>query len=428
VPPEVYIGTTLHKKGSVTADLPTDPNVTTLSSLTIPFVEPRAVPAAEAVSLAYEGPLTRDYPSASFVFDPDDPVAPMQFKDASAQFCDRGVYDLEMLGELGREHGVADTDEARALFARAHADSVEVTAELLVSTDQYWISERLLAPESEGGCGLDYGTCIDTFGEYDPPEVSPNRRLSVIEAYQDVLFVEPEDPTPEEPMTDEEKRRLATRLECCFPQGLSYRVHARKQWVLVGTSSGLRSDVTSRPTAVTDQNQPFSDGGVHYACERDCDPKKKYWNGRVFEVGSSVDCLTVLGEPRCAVGRAEASDPCSYDPCEGGEVGPCSRIDGGLDLAKDMGATACIHSGITSRFVVYRGLQPSVRGMVFSWQVTGGFRPLISSLAQVSIAVLPQHVQYVPELQRIALVDGAQLGLSLISLDSLRVEDPWPVY
>jgi hypothetical protein len=66
--------------------------------------------------------------------------------------------------------------------------------------------------------------------------------------------------------------------------------------------------------------------------------------------------------------------------------------------------------------------------MSFSWQVTGGFRPLISSIAAVSVAVMPQHVQYVPELQRIALVDGAQLGLSLISLDSLRVEEPWPVY
>ena len=51
-----------------------------------------------------------------------------------------------------------------------------------------------------------------------------------------------------------------------------------------------------------------------------------------------------------------------------------------------------------------------------------------TALAAVSIIVSPQHVEYVPELQRIAIVDGAQLGLTLVSLDSLRVEDPWPVY
>jgi hypothetical protein len=421
-PPEAYIGTTLHRKGSATAELPTDPNTSTIASLTIPFVEPRAIPAAEGVSLTYEGALTIEYPSGSFIFDPDDPVMPMRFEDASAQFCDRGVYDLEMLGDLGtRQLGVSD--ETRDVFAAAHADVVEVSAKLLASTDHYWISERFLDPESEGGCGLDYGTCIDTFGDYDPPDVSPNRRLSVIEAYQDVLVVEPEDPTPEMTMSDEEKRELAKRLECCFPHGVSYRVHARKQWVLIGTASGLRSDVTARPAT-------FPDGGVHYRCERDCDPKKQFWNARVFEVASSVDCTTVLGPARCAVGRAEPNvDPCAYDPCvlEDPLTG-CTRFDGGLDLDIDTGATSCIHSGITSRFAVYRGLQPSVRGMSFSWQVTGGFRPLISSIAAVSVAVMPQHVQYVPELQRIALVDGAQLGLSLISLDSLRVEEPWPVY
>jgi hypothetical protein len=187
--------------------------------------------------------------------------------------------------------------------------------------------------------------------------------------------------------------------------------------------------VTSRATSVTEDGSSFPDGEVHYACERDCDPKKQFWNGRVFEVASAEDCTAIVGGQLCAVGRAESSDPCSYDPCMRGDaLAGCTRADGGLDLNLDTGATACIHSGITSRFAVYRGLQPSVRGMQFTWQVTGGFRPLVSSIAAVSIAVLPQHVQYVPELQRIAIVDGAQLGLSLISLDSLRVEEPWPVY
>jgi hypothetical protein len=109
------------------------------------------------------------------------------------------------------------------------------------------------------------------------------------------------------------------------------------------------------------------------------------------------------------------------------------RLPGSVDAAgnpqpADTGALSCIHAGPTARFVVYRGLSPSLRGMTFSWQTTGGFRALLSSLAAVSIAVSPTHIEYVPELQRIAIVDGAQLGLSLVSLDTLRVEDPWPVY
>jgi hypothetical protein len=42
--------------------------------------------------------------------------------------------------------------------------------------------------------------------------------------------------------------------------------------------------------------------------------------------------------------------------------------------------------------------------------------------------VLPQHLAYVSEYQAIAVVDAASLGLSFMSLDSLRIQDPWPVY
>lgn len=419
--PEVYIGTTLYKKGSPSADLVTNPNTALVASLTLPFAEPRAIPAAEGISLTYEGAIMFENPSGSFTFDPEDAVAPMQFSDPTAQFCDLGVYDREMLGDLGvSELGVDDSEEARDLFARTHSDVVELTADFLPSTDGYWISERLLKPELEGGCGLDYGTCVDTFGEYDPPEVSANRQLSVVEAYQDFLVVEPHSATGE-PISEEDTTRFAKRLACCFPEGVSYRVHVRKQWVLLGTSSGLRSDVSSRP-------ETLANGEEHFRCTRDCNPQKRYWNGRVFEITSSEDCTALVGGPACAVGLREPGDPCFYEPCKKDALGNCTRADGSLDLATDLDATACIHSGINSRFAVYRGLLPTERGMTFSWQVTGGFRPLVSSLAVVSIAVLPQQVQYVPELQRIALVDGAQLGLTLISLDSLRVEDPWPVY
>jgi hypothetical protein len=205
--------------------------------------------------------------------------------------------------------------------------------------------------------------------------------------------------------------------------------------VLVG-SGGVRSDVTASAETLTD-------GSTAFRCKLDCDPRKTYWKSRVFEVAADPkpfedklagsDC-SAFG---CSVGLAEPGDPCRYDPCDP-LLNSCQR-DGALRLPgtknamgenvdADEKALGCIHSGLTARFVVYRGLSPSVRNMSFTWQTVGGFRTLVTSLEAVSVAVLPQHVEYVPELQRIAIIDGAQLGLSLVSMDTLRVEDPWPVY
>ncbi len=60
--------------------------------------------------------------------------------------------------------------------------------------------------------------------------------------------------------------------------------------------------------------------------------------------------------------------------------------------------------------------------MAFSWQVTGGFIPLSLSLTSQASNVLPRSMLYLPELQHLAVVDSATLGLALFSMDSLRVE------
>jgi hypothetical protein len=205
--------------------------------------------------------------------------------------------------------------------------------------------------------------------------------------------------------------------------------------VIAGSRSGFKHDVATRREPLLDENG-METGVTLFGCVRSCDPRHKYSQSRVFEIASSptVDCASNPVPRTCAVGRAEPGDPCVYDPCVEGMDESGNRIctrDGSIDgfaNPDDKPAEACIHSGLTARFALYRGLSPSVRGMRFSWETTGGFRALVSSIASVSPAVLPQHVQYVPELQRIAVVDGASLGLSLISLDSLRVERPWPVY
>jgi len=152
------------------------------------------------------------------------------------------------------------------------------------------------------------------------------------------------------------------------------------------------------------------DGSVVFPCTRDCNPRRRLARSRVFEIASSVECGAA-----CSIGFAQSDDPCAYDARQGG-------------VRLDDAAAACIYESLTARFAVYRGVLPSQRDMTFGWQTTGGFRALLASLTNVSSAVLPQHIEYLPVLQSFAIVDGATLGLSLVHLDTLRVERPWPVY
>ena len=74
--------------------------------------------------------------------------------------------------------------------------------------------------------------------------------------------------------------------------------------------------------------------------------------------------------------------------------------------------------GRPSRFAVYRGLQPSVRDMQFTWQLRGGFVPLAVTISRANNS-LPEKLQFIPGLQTVAVVDGGTAGLGLVRLDLL---------
>jgi len=90
--------------------------------------------------------------------------------------------------------------------------------------------------------------------------------------------------------------------------------------------------------------------------------------------------------------------------------------------------SACIFENLTSRFAVYQGAKPSTRGMAFAWQTTGGFTPLSMSLATQTSAVNPQAIDFIPELNLLAVIDGSTLGLTLFDLDSLGISLPSPYF
>lgn len=395
IAPEVIVGSTLYRPDNASAELPVDPNEAVQNSLVLPWAEPRAYLAGDSYRLMYEGAIMGELPSGFVELSSDD-AAGDWISDPSGYFCDRGVFDPA----LAREYGAAELGlegETLAAFARSHGDYVQVTGDFPSDdSDDYWTSERASA------CGS-REVCEQTFGPHDTDILDPNRDFLIEEAYQNRLRV-----VPRHAETDEDRARIMALAECCFPGGIEYTIRSANQWVLTSSGAGFRHDVIARATQTPE--------GVVYRCARDCNPKKRYFKSRVFEISSSDECAVEEGEPVCSVGRARRSDACVYPAAEGG----------GVKLGGE--GSACIFENLTSRFAVYRGLVPSSRGMQFTWQTSGGFAALAASIVSRQAAPSPQSLVYVPELQRIGVVDAATLGLSLISLDTLRLEDPWPVF
>jgi hypothetical protein len=399
VPPLVYVGTTLHGPEGADLDLPTDPsNTEDRNSLTLPLVEPRSYPSSERNALVYEGRvLSGDLPSGFLA--QDEATFELSLEDSTAYFCNNGVYDEDAMRAYARDVlGMADPPDMEetpaSRFGKDHADYVQITGDFPSIIDSYWESARGLAVGGRAGCEFALGP---------PPrpgatELETARDFKIVAAYQDRLVV-----TPRSVATD------PNVVAGCFPGGFRYTIRGSNQWVLTNGRPDTLHDITA-------------DASQDYRCVRDCDPRKTFFRSRVFEIGCEADegSDTKCEGADVGVGAATALDgPCRYDPGSG-------EATRGVSLAEP--AAHCIFENLSARFAVYRGRLESVRDMVFSWDTTGGFIPMSASLASVSSAVLPQHLAYVSEYQAIAVVDAASLGLSFMSLDSLRINDPWPVF
>jgi hypothetical protein len=418
-PAVVYVGTSQYAKGTPGADLPTDPNTAEDHSLALPLADPRSYLPGDSYQLIYEGQVTGSASGGFLSFTGDTAGS---FEDRTAYFCGQGVYDIEMMRDYGEKELALAPAELDA-FAASHADYVQVTDGFPALQDSYWLSER----------GQDCGgreACFAAFGRSDAEDLAASRELTITKAFQDRLLVTPRhaeqeefialansctrcDADPASPACSvdgvaKDKRTLL--WEHCFPGGVRYTVRASNQWVL--RSARALHDVTA--SLVPGSNPPA------YECIRDCNPRTRLLRSRAFEIASTVgDC----GGAPCGVGvAAEGEAVCRYNPVAG--EGVTQGVVPGGD------GSACIFENLIARFAVYRGRVPSVRGMSFSWQTAGGFLPLVGTLTTTSSAVLPQHITYVPSYQSIALVDGAMLGtgLSLMSLDTLRINTDWPVY
>ncbi len=395
-PAQVYVGGDLYGPEPLGVELDKNPVTAQQSSLVLPLVEPRGYPSNESFALTYEGAIMD--PRQSGFFD----AVGGRLDDNSADFCDSGVYSVETMKSFAAERFGLD-GEALETFARQHADYVQITGGFLDEDDIYWRSAR------GSSCSRDF--CETQFGESDARQLSPLRDLRILEAYQDHLVVE-----PREYSNEAGRDELSAQIDCCFPAGAAYTIRTAEQWTLSGSVSGFRHDVIAREQA---------DGS--FVCERDCDPRKKYYESRVFEISRDPDTDCDASELEeggvCPVGVATRSD--CFAPTAAGCGPPVCLYDpknSARSVEPGGEGSQCILDSLNARFVLYRGSDPSQRGMVFSWQVTGGFAPLAMSLTSEASNVLQQSMLYLPEIQHLAVVDAATLGLALFSLDSLRIE------
>jgi hypothetical protein len=388
---EVNIGSTRYfikpspsePNGATVLDV--SPVATEHHSVILPLIEPRAYLPTENFSLTYEGKLFDDRQTGLLGH------SDLSITDPDAQFCDQGVQDIDVTNGVSRQYISADADQAA--FVSSHGDFVQITADFS-DTDPYWagLGSGCAADATTGVSGIN--GCRSYFGTTD--NYKATRELTVVEAYQDRLMLQPRGNDP----------ALADNLRCCFAGTVKYTVRAAHQWVFRGQRplSRVAADATKR-------------------CRLDdCSPRRLHIRSRAFEITSSD---TVCDEDRNACS-------CSGDQCIVG-IGPKTEdaacvqaANGPVDPNTEAGRTlpvGCIFDSIKARFAVYSGTSPSIRDMVFSWQVTGGFVPYQITLSNnfTGSAVMPQSMTSAPNLNAFFVVDGVSGGVFEFALDPFTI-------
>jgi hypothetical protein len=330
--------------------------------------------------LTFEGRVFPDRTSGFLQGSDGAPQGSLQDPDAS--FCSAGVEDSDSI--LTEADALDIPTSQRDAWAAAHADYVQITGDIPAAIDVYWTVGA--------GKACSFDACTNEFGTTnDPAALSVSRDMSIVQAYADHLVVTPRCETSAG-VPDPKCSPLVVLkdLRCCFPAGTPYTVRASHQWLL--SAAGGLHDLAAAST----------DGRcVHTAS---CDRRKQFFHQRAFEVCNSATCKSTDPTVGCVVKSTNAA------------------------VEPDGDGSQCIFENLTSRFVVYRGAQPSTRGMAFTWQTTGGYTPLTMTLATQSSSVNPQSLAYIPQLDQLAVVDGSTLGLSLFDLNSLSVVAPSPFF
>lgn len=354
------------------------------NSLILPPLEPRSYASDARVQVVYEGSYAGNRNAGFWDAPQPGDKGSIVLTDASLSFCGAGVYDPSAMANYGEgELGLSPEDAQ--VFGLEHADLVQITSDFPAADDGYWQHKSETREH-----------CEQVFSVFDANKLSTQRDLKIVSAFDQRLVLEPAGAKVED-------------FKLCFPGAMAYRLRANKHWVVLHNDSFIHDVVAV---------------GSESACQRSCNPLKKWSRARVFEISSNDQGCRDGKEPSdpldLRVGCAQAGEvACVYDQAPDGK----SR-----GVALGDAAARCIFNGLNERFALYRGRVDTPRDAMFTWQTTGGFVPLVMSLTTLSSAVSPQSIQYLGQVEQLAVVDGTTLGLTLFSLDTFSVVKPSPFY
>ncbi len=389
---QVYIGTTLYDSQKTPANQspllidPRDPNLAQ-SSLVLSFAEPRSYAPQEDFSARYEGPLIGERPPATLGYS----NGTMTLTDSGIVFCDAGVED-ESAASL-RGDGLGVSAAKRDQFGEMHADYVQILSDLLDQTDTWW--QKGNPGAACGGAdpnqaGSGYLACSTELGTHDEPGAL--RELRIEHATRNVLTLTPRSASP----SSSTARNISEFLACCFPAPVDYQVRASAEWVVTGSLSGFRHDITTGP-----------DG----SCIPDTNPLRSHLSSRVQEVSCTDGCKASPTDPVAAIGPPIAGEvACIFDAAN-----PPPLTIGAPN-------SQCIYDGLTTSFAIYSGIPQggqasSQRDDEFDWTVYGGFSPLFVNLSAADDTnTSPASMVYSPALGQLVVSDGSEKGLVLIDL------------
>ncbi|HVU01798.1 MAG TPA: hypothetical protein VHE30_08600 [Polyangiaceae bacterium] len=389
----VYIGTTLFETTSADNPLVIDPAKANESSLVLSFAEPRSYVPQSGAAAVYEGKLIDQRLAARYQY--NGPGVPATFTDAGNLFCGAGIEDVPNARLRGASLGVTEQADLDT-FATQHADTVVITSELLDENDAYWTkgSGAKCGSDLPGATATGFVECGAVLGTGTKP--SQYRELRITKATVGTLEVEPK----AAPTGTELSDRLANFVECCFPTVVAYEVRATNEWIVAPFEHRMVASTDADRRCVPDQGQLTSLLSGGRVVEVSCDPASP----RCKKNGDPIIGFARVGDPQKPATMASRDVACVVeDPSSDTQTIGTSPF------------TQCIHQGLTTRFVIYRGQQASERDMQFLWQVVGSFSPFTFPLATGSDPnSVPRRILYSNELGQVVVADGSTKGLVLV--------------
>lgn len=370
-------------------------------------------------TVTYEGVI----PSSAGVLMDIAPSSPgnfstLTFTATGANFCGLGIEDWG-LGQARANAALSEmaaaklpvTPEEKTLPSWT-TDYVEITDDILVSTDPYWGTDQAcwdipgtdLTNDAGATGGMSvatrrYDLCQATFGQPGSnPDLNVTRDAPILQAYTDHFvvgrfggFTQLE--TTNNRSVDPGSANNPTFLKlisCCFHNQAGLKIRAGGEWVAVGQQNiGFLNHVVAAPP----------DAAGNRRCVLSCDPQFALLNARSFDVPSGTPSadLTTSCQPAPQLPSIGRNDPLAMRNPLFSYVtwGGC-----GTPMNGEHTVTA--------------------RDLNWKFSIGGGFTPLTISLGGTTGAfVSPQSMLFIPSLGQMAVVDGAQQGLVLIDLNTV---------